>query len=773
LAEVLPPVGWRHNQSLSDEFTFMSVPSVIFTPYEDYHQALESAAQLRGIESAYWDIWGNHHVTSTGARRAILESLGVRAASLPELNEDLETRLWNEWSRLSPPVLVLSEAATPPEISLRVPVELEAAPVHVDLEWENGGQGSAGHSLPDLETTAAAELRGRRFVEKKLPLTASPLGYHRLRITVGCPSTTLLKSETQLIIAPEKAYLPPALQNQGKRAGLCVSLYGIHSERSWGCGDFSDLGRLCGWVAAAGGSFVALNPLHALHNRQPFNTSPYLPNCVYYQNFIYLDIERIDDYRNSQWARNLRRHPSIVKEIREVAGSDLVEYERVARLKSRFLQLAFRQFLREYARNTARAAEFDRFVAAEGDLLHRYAVYSALDKWIHRNNPAIWTWPEWPAEYQDPASPEVRQFAEGHRRQVLFYKYVQWQIDRQLAEAQAAARQHGLSIGLFHDLALATDSCGSDLWAHRDFFVPGCRVGAPPDDFSPLGQDWSFPPPSSDRHREDAYRLFRESIRKCCRHGGALRIDHVMRFFRLFWIPPGKVATEGTYVRDNYEDLVRILALESVRNKVLIIGEDLGTVEPEFREVLGRFGILSYRLFYFEKDEHGNLKAPDQYPPQAMVSSTTHDLPTLAGFWLGSDVKARRKAGVFPDEGSYRQALAHRRGEKQKMLDGLHNLGLLPGYVSRKVDDLPELTGELHNAITGYLSSTPSMLLALNQEDLTKETQQQNLPGTTARYPNWRRKMRYSIEELETSKTVADFALMFRNWLDKTGRAEV
>src|SRR5439155_13269389 len=197
-----------------------------------------------------------------------------------------------------------------------------------------------------------------------------------------------------------------------------------------------------------------------------------------------------------------------------------------------------------------------------------------------------------------------------------------------------------LSIGLYHDLALATDRFGSDLWAHRPFYVAGCRVGSPPDDFSPKGQDWAFPPPNSARHREDGYRLFAESIRKNCRHGGALRIDHVMRLFRLFWIPDGGDAVTGAYVRERNEDLVRILALESVRNQVTVVGEDLGTVEPAIRETLARFGILSYRLLYFEKDGP-EFKPFDKYPPQALVSSTTHDLPTLAGFWLGADIVAR------------------------------------------------------------------------------------------------------------------------------------
>ncbi len=222
-------------------------------------------------------------------------------------------------------------------------------------------------------------------------------------------------------------------------------------------------------------------------------------------------------------------------------------------------------------------------------MLERFATYCALDEHLHARNPDLWTWPDWPAPYRDPDSPETAAFRKKHWRLVLFYCYMQWQLHAQLVAAQAYARRKGLSIGLYHDLALATDRFGADLWAHRPFFVAGCRVGSPPDDFAPKGQDWGFPPPCSEQHREDGYRLFTECIRKNCRHGGALRIDHVMRFFRLFWIPEGAGATAGAYVRENYEELIRILALESVRQQVVIVGEDLGTVEPFVRETLARY----------------------------------------------------------------------------------------------------------------------------------------------------------------------------------------
>lgn len=243
-----------------------------------------------------------------------------------------------------------------------------------------------------------------------------------------------------------------------------------------------------------------------------------------------------------------------------------------------------------------------------------------------------------------------------------------------------------------------------------------------------------------------------------------------MRFFRLYWIPDGMEATDGTYVRDHYEALLSILALESVRNRVIVIGEDLGTVPDEAREVLHRFGILSYRLLYFEKDSAGNFRRPQEYPREALVSATTHDLPTLAGFWKGQDIDARREAGLLQDDGAYRRMHEDRAREKQKLLDLLAELKLLPDWFPRDAMKVPELAGELHNAIVGFLASTPSKLMVLNQEDLLKQAEQQNLPGSTAEYPNWRRKMKCTVEDLWTSGEIRDFALMFRSWLDRTGR---
>ena len=726
-----------------------------------YDQLLDRAASLFGIDPGYWDIWGNYHTTSAETRQAILHALGVDAGSSEALERSLAELGRREWTALLPPVVVAS-AEAPLDLRVNVPADSLGQTAEFLVRHEDGQTERFEVRLWELPQIESAEMDGRTWVRVQARLACRlPLGYHEIQVNAGGAQAT-----TRYIATPDRAWTEPQLGQGSRAAGVCVSLYGLRSRRNWGCGDFGDLDVVIEWVARdLGASFVGLNPLHAIHNRRPFNTSPYLPNSIFYQNFLYLDVEGMTDFQNCAAAQTLLAQPEIMREVAELRQSPFVEYERVSALKLRFLKLCFIRFLKC---SGPRAQEFAAYREREGKLLEKFAVYCALDEILHRRNPDVWLWTQWPEEYRDPESESVRAFQRKHWRRVLFYQYLQWQIDCQLRAAQQRARERGLSIGLYHDLALATDRFGSDLWGHRDFYVAGCRVGSPPDDFSPKGQDWAFPPPNAARHRADGYRLFAETIRKNCRHGGALRIDHVMRLFRLFWIPDGYDAAGGAYVRERNDDLVRILALESVRNQVIVVGEDLGTVEPEVRETLARFGILSYRVFYFEKAGEGEFKPYDQYPPHALVSSTTHDLPTLAGFWLGADIEARRGAGLI-DEDGYRWQHDVRRHEKQKMLDTLFRLGLMREDLPRTAEAYPEMTGELHHAVVGFLALTPSALLAINQEDLTKEIHQQNLPGSTWQYPNWGRKMRFTVEELRLGEG-RDYSAMFADWIARSGR---
>jgi 4-alpha-glucanotransferase len=735
-------------------------------PSETFEQLLDRAASACGIEPGFWDIWGHYHQTTVEAKQALLRALDMDASGPAQLERALAQRTHAAWERLVPPAVVAGESATA-ELPLQIPAECLGDTARVTVTREDGQTSEFQLNLWDLPQTASIEMDGRTWVRKQASLPiALPLGYHQIAVRVGNASAS-----TRYIVTPERAWSDPHLGRQGRAAGVAVSLYGVRSNRNWGCGDFRDLLDVVDWVAQElEAGFVSLNPLHAIHNRRPFNTSPYLPNCSFYQNFLYLDVEGIDDFTGNRRALDLRASPDVEREIRELRSTPFVEYERVSALKLRVLKLLFAGFLRSHWRKgTPRAIEFKAFLDREGDLLERFATYCALDQQLHRGNPDLWLWTDWPEPYRNPQSEETRAFRRKHWRSVLFHQYLQWQIDLQLRHAQQRARDRRMAIGLYHDLALATDRFGSDLWGHRPFYVAGCRVGSPPDDFSPKGQDWSFPPPNAGKHREDGYRLFAESIRKNCRHGGALRIDHVMRLFRLYWIPDSFDATQGAYVRESSEDFVRVLALESVRNQVIVIGEDLGTVEPAVRETLARFGILSYRLFYFEKDAKGEFRRYDQYPAQALVSSTTHDLPTLAGYWVCADIHARRAAGTI-DEAAYQSQIAQRAADKQKMLNVLFAQNLMPSHLPREAAAYAEMTGDLHNAVVGFLALTPSQLLAINQEDLTKELAQQNLPGTTWQYPNWGRKMRFTVEELRSNSEARGFTAMFRNWIVSSGR---
>ena len=727
---------------------------------------LDEAAKLWGIEQEYWDIWGKKHRASAAVQRAILLSLGVDAGTSKSIEQAQEEKLQQAWLRPMPSTLVISSNSNAREISVSVPAAQAGASATLLFRWEDREATELEVQFASLPASGEAVLHGQRFVRKQVPLPGQlPLGYHELTIRIG----GVISAPTRLIVCPDHVYQPEWLASGGRAGGIAVSLYGLRSGRNWGCGDFTDLKMLIGWTAAElGASFIALNPLHSIPNRRPFNTSPYLPNSILYKNPIYLDVEEIEEYKSPGC---IRLSDAVRREIERLRATEFVEYERISRLKMRFLKLLFSRFLDDHHRHdTPRAGEFRAYVEREGDLLHRFAIHSTLEESMHKAHPETWNWRSWPEQYQDPESAATRDFSKRHWRSVLFHKYVQWQLEIQLSATQETARKSGLSIGLYHDLALATDRFGCDLWSYRPFYVAGCRVGSPPDSFSPKGQDWAFPPPHSEQHYQNGYRLFAESIRKNARHGGALRIDHVMRFFRLFWIPDGVEALEGTYVRDRQEDLLHIVALESVRQKVIVIGEDLGTVPDELREALQRFGVLSYRLFYFEQDKNHRFRAPGEYPRQALVSITTHDLPTLAGFWLGRDIEARRNAGLLQDDSAYRKMWEDRNHQKQQMLDLLIDLKFLPDSFPRNVAAVPELTGELHNAVIGFLASTPCALFVLNQEDLLKETEQQNLPGSTAEYPNWGRKMKYTLEELRQTRAAHGFAAMFRSWLERTGR---
>jgi 4-alpha-glucanotransferase len=683
-------------------------------------EALERAAAGWGVELEYTDTWGRVHTASNDTLRAVLIALGV---DTQDLIAAATARDLARWTRAFDPAVVVFEDSR--AMALRIPAARAGVSVKLEFRWEGGDIEHHWFWLPELQELERVSIAGREFISKRVSLPALRLGYHDLRVYWMKEPELEAFEDARFIVCPRRAR-----EVEGRPAGVAISLYGVRSERNWGCGDFTDLRVLVDKLAPAGAAFIALNPLHAIPNRQPYNTSPYLPLCSLYRNYLYLDPERVPGFSPADTPQD---------EIIALRATELVEYERIASIKLRILRQAFAGFI-----GSGHTGGFEEFTRNEGALLHDFAVFCALDEDIHRRNPDIWLWKDWPAEFQNPRSPAVAEFAEQHRHDVLFYKFLQWQVDRQLAEVQDHAIARGMKIGLYHDLALATDRFGADLWMNRQFYADGARVGAPADELAPSGQDWGFPPPNREAHRENGYELFAQSIRKNARHGGALRIDHVMRFFRLFWIPDELAAAQGVYVKDYAEDLLAILALESVRGGFVVIGEDLGTVEWSVRQKLSDTDILGYRLLWFEKNPDGSFRLPGEYPVQAAVSTTTHDLPTLAGFVQGRDIEARRDAGLV-DQAGYEQQWATRRDEAGRLEDALRRAGF-PG------DPL------------GFVLATPCAVAIVNQEDLTGATEQQNLPASTWQHPNWRRKMKVALEDLDP------IAGDLRGRLERSGR---
>ncbi len=634
-----------------------------------------------GIEPEYTDIWGRTHEVSDETAAMVLQSLDSAGAT-------------------SGSTLVTREDTT--TLDIRIPIDRVNESLKLEIEWEGGELQHRWFWLPELRKISSDD----QSITTQIPLPPLRLGYHRLRLYWMREPELQRFADSRFIVCPQRAKMPDR-----RMAGVALSLYGLRSRRNWGIGDFTDLIAAIDVFAKAGVQFIALNPLHAIPNREPYNTSPYLPTCSLYRNFIYLDVEKVVSGLQQESGMEMLR------------AREFVEYEGIADLKREILRDAFRDFAA-----AGGSPEFNRYIEQEGAALNDFAIYCALDEAMHFKNPDVWLWRDWPAEYQDPRSPHVMQFAQEHRDDVLFFKFLQWHVDRQLAEAQAHALATGMRIGLYHDLALATDRFGADLWANRALYANGARVGAPPDDFSPKGQDWAFPPPNREAHRANGYEWFAQSIRNNARHGGALRIDHVMRFFRLYWIPDGTDATNGAYVRDDSEDLLGILALESVRGNFIVIGEDLGTVTDQVRRSLHHTGVLSYRVLWFERHGDGSFKSPHEYPELAAVSTSTHDLPTLAGFAEGRDIVVRREAGLI-NESEAEARIYERQKDKHLLAEALRRAGF-------------------ENDPIGFLLSTPALLAVINQEDLTGEVDQQNLPGTTTEHHNWRRKMRLAVEDL-------------------------
>ena len=522
-----------------------------------------------------------------------------------------------------------------------------------------------------------------------------PLGYHHLRREDGGHSL-------RLIVAPAACHLPDGLRTWG----WAVQLYASRSRASWGMGDLGDLARLGRWSAAHGAGMAMVNPLHAALPAGPQQASPYSPSSRCFRNPLYLRVEDVPG------AAGLGADLEALAAAGHALNADRrIDRDAVWRLKAAALEPL-------WARFTASGGNpaFEAYCEEQGAALAAYAAFCALAE--HHGVP----WSAWPPGLRDPEGTEVLAFVARERDRVRYHQWLQWLVDVQLRTA-------GGPIGVVQDLAIGVDPAGADAWLWQDCFALGARVGAPPDEFAMSGQDWGLPPFDPWRLRAAAYQPFIATVRAALRHAGGVRIDHVMGLFRLFWIPLGSTPAHGTYVHYPWRDLLAILALESHRARAWVVGEDLGTVQPFVREELARRHVLSYRLVWFEDGP------PRHYPVNAMAAVTTHDLPTVAGLWTGSDLAEQERIGLLANV----DATLAIRGRLRHWTEVADDAA---------VDEVVLRTHHL-------LAEAPSAVVAVTLDDALGVEERPNLPGTTSERPNWCLALPEPIEDIETDPRVA------------------
>ncbi len=704
---------------------------------------LRRLAALCGTATSYVDEGGGRRLVNEHSLSRILAVLGVKAETPEQVRQSLREFRTDRWRKMLDPVVVMKENRLPRSFSVRLPVEADELR-RIRLIWkleQEGGRTTRGRgSGSAVNIVGRAMVEGVCYHEVSLPFPKKlPFGYHFLSLEASGPRGIQHATMT-VIVVPNSGYLHPRVKGSRRAWGITLQLYGLRSRRNWGIGDFRDLTDVIRWAGAElGADLLGVNPLHAL---PPGQVSPYSPSSRLFHHPLYLDLEGIPEFREGPSLQAKVRAPAFQAKLAVLRRSPTVQYKAIERMKWAALEALFRVFQRRHlARKTSRAAVFHRFVREQGEALERFALFRTLEERMARRKRVTGNgsrgWRSWPEAYQHPDSPAVKRMAARFRSRIQFFQYVEWQCRQQLASVQAAATRAGMAIGLYKDMAVGIDPHGADAWAFQDQLVADASIGTPPELFSPNGQRWGLAPFHPRQIRMAGYRLFADCYRRTMQACGVIRIDHAMGLFRLFWVPEGLVPAEGTYVRYPSEDFLGILALESQRQQVMVIGEDLGTVTPAIRAQLMSGGLLSYRLLLFEQTAKGQFVKPSRFPRHAAAAVATHDLPTLRGFWIGRDIELKTQLKLYTKPEWRARDLATRARDKQALLDALVKEGLLPKGCSRSAVEVPTMTDELCRALYAYVARTPSRLLLLSLEDLLGDVETPNLPGDHA-YPSWR-----------------------------------
>ena len=665
-------------------------------------EKLRELAETVGVSTGFWDWYGNWKHVEDASLIAVLNSLGFSLSFDPseaEINEAFRRNEDFAWAAPLPPTTVCRQG-NEAEIPVHVP---HGMGVWCHLETEDGYH----HELEQLDRPIPPRMVDGNLVGRatfKIP-NWLPQGWHRIvaRHEDGseCSST--------LIVVPQR--LSCRLDDGHKRWGVAAQLYSTRSSGSWGMGDTQDLADLTAIVARDGANFLQVNPLHAPQPCFPQETSPYLPVSRRWASPLYIRPEAIDEY-----ARMDGKERGVITRYAHASRSqeDIIDRDLSWKSKLKALRKIF-----EIPRSITRQALFEHFCAEGGESLENFALWSAL---VFENGDI-----ELPAPYASINAPEVEQARQRLAGEIEFWQWCQWIVFDQLIRAQESAHRLGMDMGIMSDLAVGVHSLGSEIWSMPEIFAPGMSVGAPPDMYSQQGQNWSQPPWSPRGLAKAGYAPLRDMLRSVLSYSGAVRIDHILGLFRLWWIPEGMEASAGAYVSYDHEAMVGIVLLEAQRAGAVVIGEDLGTVEPWVRGYLNDRGILGTSVLWFEKEGSGWPLWPDHYRRSCLAAVTTHDLPPTLGYLEGVHTQLRNRLGLLVED--LDQVLEADRVERERMVSRLNE----GGFIHNDEPSEEELVMGFH----AYLAASPALLLAVSLVDAVGEKAPQNLPGTSDQYPNW------------------------------------
>ncbi|CAN5312467.1 4-alpha-glucanotransferase [soil metagenome] len=691
-----------------------------------------------GIVDAYLDQTGvSLRQTSDETRERLLDAMGYDV-STEEMTgralRKLRRQKACEW--IAPVRVVRQRSRALSNVRVRVPSTPAA-----EIEWRLT---LVTEEEITWQWTGVTHGGPRRRMNLELPVKP-PLGYHDLRIAFIADGREW--SATQRLIVVPTRCTPPELRLHGKRGfGITTNLYTVRSNENWGAGDIGDVRTIAQWVGQYGGAFVGTNPLHALRNCG-YDVSPYSPITRLFRNPLYLRVQDVPQLAQDAEARAMIAAPEFQAELAELRAASMLDYERVMWLRKPVLESLHRTFLEHEERaDTPIGRAYETYLKREDPPLTRFATYMAISE---REGPDARQWPE---ELRDSNGPAVAALREELADRVDYHRWLQFEIDRQLGVAAADALQAGLSLGMYQDLAVGSSSSGSDVWAHPELFIQGATVGAPPDMYSDEGQNWGLPAINPHALRASGYDHWTRLLRAGFRHTGALRIDHALGLFRMFWVPLGHSAKQGAYMRSFSADLFGILALESVRHNALVVGEDLGTVPADVPGVLAKWGVLGSKVQVFEREFHtGRFREARDYPRMALATVNTHDLPPLVGWAEARDIMLRSEVGDLTDPGQASSMRQSRMNDLSALVTSLIDAGLMPHDAHSQVT-----SDTLIPAVHAFIRRTPSALVGLSLDDLAHEATPVNIPGVWQdRYASWSRRMRETLEEVfAASRTV-------------------